>query len=639
MSPSRARWRRLPDPRTTPAHQMHKGLLLGALLVLLSCLTTVAIGSQRILAEQSAYGAAPSVDQCVPKTLNVSDQLPGSGLIVSPVPGAYDASMYTQISMVGAPASELGAISVTGSRSGVHRGRLVAYSQGDGASFLPSRPFEPGETVTVKGRVSTGRSRRAFEFNFVVAHPDTHLFAGTPTKFHEDTQDTQHFGSAPSLTAPRIDVDAHASSATPGDIFMAAYNGPGPAGPMIFDEEGNLVWFDPLPHEVYATNLQVQQYGPQRVLTWWQGHIPPQGFGEGEEILDNSNYERVATVHAGNNFKADLHDFEITPRGTAIMTVFEPIECNLSTVGGPRHSAVTDSAYQEVDIATGLVRREWTSLDHVAPSDSYSTATGSSDEWPFDYFHMNSIDQQSDGRTLISARNTWAMYELNSTTGQVISRIGGKHSNFKLSAGAATAFQHDASALSGGTIAVFDNGGVPKVHPQSRALLLSLDAKTMTDSVLTQFVHSDPPLSSSSQGNVQPLEDGDFFVGWGAEPYFSEYSATGQLLFDAHMPSPYQSYRAYRFSWTGTPTRPPVAAVSKSSSGALTVYASWNGDNRTVDWRLLVGPRTTELLPVSSSARTGFETAITSPSGAAYVAVQSLGAHGEVLGTSAPIKA
>ena len=374
---------------------------------------------------------------------------------------------------------------------------------------------------------------------------------------------------------------------------------------------------------MFATNLQVQQYGAGRVLTWWQGHIPPQGFGEGEEIIDNSSYQRVATVRAGNGFKADLHEFEITPRGTALITVFEPIECNLSGVGGPRHSAVTDSAFQEIDLATGLVRREWTSLDHVALSDSYSTATGSSDEWPLDYFHMNSIDQQSDGNTLISARNTWSMYELNTTTGQVFARIGGKQSNFKLGSGAATAFQHDASVLSSGTVSVFDNGGVPKVHPQSRVLLLSLNAKKKTDSVLSTFEHASPPLSSGSQGNVQPLEDGDFFVGWGSEPYFSEYSASGQLLYDAHMPRPYQSYRGYRFSWTGSPVKPPSAAAVRSSSGAVTVYASWNGDTRTVNWRLLAGPSTTDLLDAASAPRTGYETALRAPSHAAWVAVES----------------
>jgi len=82
---------------------------------------------------------------------------------------------------------------------------------------------------------------------------------------------------------------------------------------MIFDEAGNLVWFDPLAPNLAASNLQVQQYNGRPVLTWWQGYIPPQGFGQGEEVIDNSAYQQVARVHAGNGYKADLHDFHITP--------------------------------------------------------------------------------------------------------------------------------------------------------------------------------------------------------------------------------------------------------------------------------------------------------------------------------------
>ncbi len=84
---------------------------------------------------------------------------------------------------------------------------------------------------------------------------------------------------------------------------------------MIFEEAGNLVWFHPLPKGTEATNLQVQQYDGQPVLTWWQGRIPPQGFGQGEEIIDNSSYREIGRVHAGNGYLADLHEFHITPRG------------------------------------------------------------------------------------------------------------------------------------------------------------------------------------------------------------------------------------------------------------------------------------------------------------------------------------
>ncbi|HEY5044241.1 MAG TPA: arylsulfotransferase family protein [Solirubrobacteraceae bacterium] len=632
------------DTQLSNPHRLRRAIVCASLLVVLCSATALAFASERIVAEQAAFRAPPAAP-CAPSTLNRSAVLPGTRLAVSPLPDSYDASPATQISLLGAPTGTLSAVSVSGSQTGTHSGRLKAYSQGDGASFLPSKPFRSGETVSVRGKLrSTTGKTQPFAFHFVVAQPDALKYAA-PAQIVAAPGEVQRFHSRTELEPPSLVVSARSPQTAPGDIFSTPYNGPGQSGPMILDEAGNVVWFDPLPAGTVATNLQVQQLAGKPVLTWWQGYIPPQGFGVGEEMVVNSAYQKIGTVHAGNGFKADLHDFHITPQETALLTVFDPLDCNLSSVGGPGGGAVTDSIFQEVDLRTGLVRREWHSLDHIPLSDSYSSATTTSTSWPFDYFHINSIDQLATGRTLISARNTWALYELNTLTGQVLLRVGGKHSGVKLAGGAATAFQHDATVLGDGTISVFDNGGVPKVHPQSRGLVLAVDPQTKTDTVVAQYEHA-TGLSSASQGNIQQLPNSDVFVGWGSEPYFSEYNAAGQLLFDGHMHGSYQSYRTYRFPWTGSPTNTPaIAAVAGSTKaggrGPITVYASWNGATQVASWRVFAGPSTRQLAPVATAARTGFETAIATPGAVGpttYVAVQALDAAGAVLSTSHAIK-
>lgn len=626
----------------SPGHEhthrrLRRALIVGGALVAVSSVGALAFGERRIAAEDAAY-RAPAAAQCVPSQLNRSAVLPGTSLAVSPLPDSYDASSRTQISLLGAPASALSAVSASGSSSGSHPGRLIAYSQGDGASFVPARAFTPGETVTVHGRArgSSGRTT-AFTYRFVVAHQDTLTYTpvATPAK---DYDEEQHFLSAPTLQPPVLAVSARAGGTAPGYIFTAPYGGPGPSGPEIFNESGELIWFDPLAGEAAASNLQVQQYAGRPVLTWWQGYIPPQGFGQGEEMIYSSTYQQIGRVHAGNGYKADLHDFHITPQGTALLTVFDPIACNLSAVGGPSGGAVTDGVFQEVDLATGLVRREWHSLDHVGLSESYSSPVGVTTAWPFDFFHINSIDQLAGGTTLISARNTWALYELNTTTGQVGLRVGGKRSSVKLVNGAATAFQHDATVQANGTVSLFDNGAVPKVHPQSRAIFVSVNPRARTDTLLARYEHPGG-LSSASQGSVQAMAGGGVFVGWGSEPYFSEFNAGGQMLYDAHWHGSYQTYRAYRFPWTGTPAAPPaIAASAPSSNGPVNVYASWNGATEVASWRVLAGPSPAQLTPVASAAKSGFETTIATPGPAAYVAVQALSGAGAVLGTSPAIK-
>ncbi|MGA8363463.1 MAG: arylsulfotransferase family protein [Solirubrobacteraceae bacterium] len=617
--------------------RLRRALIVGGLLVVVSSVGALAFGERRIVAEDAAY-RAPTAARCVPSQLNRSAVLPGTSVAVSPLPGSYAASPRTQISLLGAPANALSAVSASGSSSGSHSGKLLAYSQGDGASFVPSHPFAPGETVTVRGRVrgNSGRTTR-FTYRFVVARQDTLTYPPL-AKPAKDYNEEQHFHSAPTLQPPVLAVTARTGGTTPGYLFTAPYSGPGPSGPEIFNDSGELVWFDPLAGEAAATNLQVQQYAGHPVLTWWQGYIPPQGFGEGEEMIYSNSYQQIGRVHAGNGYKADLHDFHITPQGTALLSVFDPIACNLSAVGGPSGGGVTDSVFQEIDMASGLVRREWHSLDHVGLSESYSNPEGVSTQWPFDFFHINSIDQLAGGTTLISARNTWALYELNTTTGQVGLRVGGKRSNVKLINGAATAFQHDASVQPNGTISLFDNGAVPKVHPQSRAIFLSVNLHAHTDTLLARYEHPGG-LSSGSQGSMQVMATGNVFVGWGSEPYFSEFNAGGQLLYDAHWHGSYQTYRAYRLPWAGTPAAPPaIAASAPSSNGPVNVYASWNGATEVTSWRVLAGPSPTQLTPVASAAKSGFETTIATPGPAAYVAAQALNSTGAVIGTSPTIK-
>ncbi len=205
----------------------------------------------------------------MPSTSNLSATLPGTTLSVSPLPDSYDASYRTQISLAGVPAAALSSITVRGSHSGKHDGRLRPYSQGDGASFVLADPLTQGETVTVRGKLRSGSSTHAFAFHFTVATQDVLPYSKPTPPSGKDYNEKQHFHSEPTLEPPGVVVTARTPAQTqPGDIFVAPYSGPGPPGTMIFDEAGNLVWFHPLPKNASAaTNLQVQELGGQPVLS------------------------------------------------------------------------------------------------------------------------------------------------------------------------------------------------------------------------------------------------------------------------------------------------------------------------------------------------------------------------------------
>jgi hypothetical protein len=574
---------------------------------------------------------------CAPATLNVSAALAGGAVTVSPTPEARDASHFTQISFLGIPAADLADVAVVGSRSGSHPGRLAAYSQGDGASFLPSKPFAEGELVTVHAVLSHDSASIPFTWRFTVAEVDaaSHSLDTPPGRpAPASPSDFQHFVSRPDIRPPAIAATTNTGAQAPGDIFLAPYAGPGQYGPMILDTAGKLVWFKAIPSGERAADLRLQEYGAQPVLTWWQDPLIAAGRRDAGVVVADSSYKNVAIVRAGNGYQPDLHAFTITPQGTAIFTVYDAVRCNLRAYGGPPDGAVADTLYQELDLKTGLVRFEWHSLDHVALADSYMPVRrGGTPASPWDYFHINAAFPQG-SNVLVDSRNTWAAYNVDRHSGQIAWTLGGKHSSFAMGPGASPAWQHDVREQPDGTISFFDNGGTPKVHSQSRVTVLALDHSHMTATLVSSFDHS-KPLLAPSQGDFQPLLGGNWFVGWGQAPYFSEFAPEGRLLFDAHLPASYQSYTVLKFPWAGAPSQPPQLGVRRVAHGGFVAYASWNGSTAVTQWQLLGGSSPRALVPLATTARSGFETAIAIPTAPRYVAVQALDARGQMLGTSA----
>jgi hypothetical protein len=593
--------------------------------------------SLRLLSSSGAPGGgAPA---CLPSTLEHSAALPGTPVDVSPEPGTDTANPRTQISFLGVPASDIRDVSVVGARSGPHAGSLRGYSQGDGASFVPEDPFDAGERVAVRAVIaarrsgSSGATGKAVAFHFRVDTPyptaGVSEFPNPPAA----PADYQSFYTLPGVQAPAMAVTVPDRDPAAGDVLTTNGPGPGQYGPLIYTPQGRLVWFQKLAGGEAAADLSEQTYEGRRDLTWWRGRVLSLGFGQGEDIVMNSHYQTVARVAGGNGLRADLHDFQIAPHDVAYSTAFNPIRCDLRAAMGARAGTITDTAIQEIDMRTGLVRWEWHSLDHVGAAESEVQAP--TDSSPWDYFHLNSIDPEPDGDLFISARSTWAGYQLQGASGRILWRLGGTRSSFKMGPGTRTAWQHDGRVLPDGEITFFDDGSNPPIHRQSRAVRIALDFKTMRASLVSAYTHPSPPLLAASQGNAQTLADGDTVVGYGGLPAISEYAPDGALLFDAHLPYDMSFYRAFRFPWSGRPLSPPAVLASLNNTAEETiVHASWNGATEVSQWRVLAGERPGSLAPRATIPVSGFESSTTLPKQYAEVAVQALDATGHVLGTS-----
>jgi hypothetical protein len=440
----------------------------------------------------------------------------------------------------------------------------------------------------------------------------------------------QHFVSRPDLEPPSITLTT-TGKAAPGFIFIAPKSHAVQAGPLILDGRGNVVWFRPLDTEGVA-DFRAQTLGGKPVLTWWRGKAP-MGIGEGYDVVLDSSYRQIAAVVAGNDLVADVHEFLLTPRGTALIPIYHKVPYDLSALGGPKDGQIWEGIVQELEIPSGKVLFEWRSLPEIPPEESYAPIPKHD---PYDYLHLNSIDEDAAGNLLISARNTHTIYKLDRATGKIVWRLGGKRSDFTMGPNTDYAWQHDARWRAADTISLFDNAADPPTADHSRGMVLQVDEQAMTATLVREYVHPGGILSGS-QGNVQYLGNGDVFVGWGANPNFTEFDRNGNVVLDGSFTSAEaDSYRAYKFNWAGRPGRPPDLAVETDRRGRVTAYVSWNGATGVARWRVLAGPDGGHLRWITSAPRSGFETAI----GLGYlldhaVAVQALAADGSVLATSA----
>ena len=410
----------------------------------------------------------------------------------------------------------------------------------------------------------------------------------------------------------------------------------GDSGLMIVDRAGDLVWFGS-PIGGTPLNFTVQQYRGQPVLTWSAGYVNAQGITYGTSYIADSSYHVIATVKAGNGAETDLHEFNLTPQGTALITAHRQVSANLTSVGGPVKGSVMHSIAQEIDVATGKVLFEWDSLDHVPLTESHQPVVGGTAKSPYDYFHINSVALASDGDLLISSRNTWTVYKVARSNGAIQWRLGGKKSDFDAGPGAGFSWQHDARMPEPGVLTVFDNASSPPQEPRSRALVLNVDTTAMRVTVQRAYTHP-AGLLADNQGSVELLPDGTVFVGWGAEPYFSQLGSDGELLLDGQMPIGDQSYRAFTFDWTGRPQGKPAVVARANPARGSVVYVSWNGATDVATWTVLAGKSQAALTAVASQPREGFETVISVNSEGPYFAVTAQDAAGHQLGRSATVR-
>ena len=319
------------------------------------------------------------------------------------------------------------------------------------------------------------------------------------------TRGAYSFVTEPTLHPPKLHKDGPilTGKLAGGYIFTANFynlNYPplvGQSGPLILDHNLQPVWFQPVPEKVVASNLSLQTYEGKPALAWWQGVVTNTGQTEsGEDVVVNQHYQPVARLKGTDGWVLTLHELVISGED-AWVTANKNVAKDLSSYGGAYNGALIDSAVQEYNLKSGKLLRSWDALDHIPLDDSYASVP--TNGFPWDAYHVNSIALTGNGDFLVSMRNTWAAYLVNSASGQIAWTLGGKKSSFTFGPGADFQWQHDVAFGGGSTITMFDDhccqltGGGTSVPATgaSRALVLNVNQSARKATLVAQYSGGD----------------------------------------------------------------------------------------------------------------------------------------------------
>jgi hypothetical protein len=448
---------------------------------------------------------------------------------------------------------------------------------------------------------------------------------------------------------------------------MAPYRtAPGQNSAVIYGTDGNVIWtsftqtgqnvvYDFRPCQYNGTShlcmLEAQQY---------------LGYARGFLGIYDESLTMVKQVKTQNGYAGlDQHESALAYNGTASLSMIYNTEradlsaFNITTGIGWLQNCIL----QKLDVDTNELLFEWSAFEHVGldeamvqPNTTEVVGTGLSATSPWDYFHVNSMDENADGDYLISARHTNTLYKLSGDTGEILWRLGGVRSDFDFLDGLNFSSQHDARwheyNSTHDIISLFDNAsnGFNRTANISQGMIIALnhDADPPTASLLTGFpAPSDIPISNS-QGNMQLLTPGanwtssNTFINWGNVPVVTEHDPAGAIIFQAYVeidPNGMMNYRAYKVptaNLTLTPTdAPALYTYARTDSSNTVFYMSWNGATEVARWRILARSACDDdWRELDTVDKDGFETIYRAEEFAEFGMVEALSENGTAIKNS-----
>jgi hypothetical protein len=466
---------------------------------------------------------------------------------INPLPNSYYVSINSNIlirqgSVIKRSSVNDNLVEASGSKSGRHTGKIILADDSRTLIFTPYTPFQTGEEVTVKlnnGLItSTGLKAGELIFKFhTCINANTLLRESAPASYKKSdiTRMSLPLSTTDSTLPSDLPLVIIDSSNNPfrGYFFLSA-------SPYleIVDNEGTPVFYQNVNGDIYGFDLQ-----PDGELTYFVYPVFCYGM--------NSTFNLLRTFSTINGYSVDVHELRIFPNGNYYIFGKRNVLMDMSKIvnGGNPNAEVIDGALQEFD-STGNLIFQWDALDHYNITDVDSNIDLTQNQ--IDFSHFNSVEIDSDGHLLISARNLDEITKVDHNTGNIIWRWGGKNNQFNfINDNIGFSRQHDIRRFLNGNYSLFDNG-VYHANPVSSAVKYKLDEINKTATLINRIYHD--KIFTDTEGSVEELPNGNRIISWGHSwnPVLTEVTPAGSMASALSYQYFIDTYRAFKYQWETT---------------------------------------------------------------------------------------
>lgn len=464
--------------------------------------------------------------------------------------------------------------------------------------FDPVNNFGFGERITVKLNI---HQKSDFEYSFEVRQKTSGI---TENKNDINLKNSAHISadinkdesgnvriingvSVPS-DFPEINITTNTGGADEGRIFFGLRNN----YIIILEDDGTPYFYQK--SKDFLMDFKVLPNG-----------LLSKTVDDGENhffITMNNNFEVVDTFTVSPSYITDHHDFLMLDNGHALLIArdYVTVDMSLLVPGGNPNATVMACHIQELDLNKNVVW-EWRSWDHIPITDAVNENLTAAF---IDFVHMNAIALDVDNNLVASCRNLSACIKIDRETGEILWYLGGVNNSFEyIGDDDMNSYQHMFKPVPGkeNYYTLFDNGNYHSPR-YTRGLEVKIDTSAMTAEKVWEF-RTSPDRQSRWLGGVHRLPNGNSLINWATngQPFATEVNLNGEIVYEAQTAKNMESYRSYRFNWSGMSLKPYL--LIEEFGSVITLIFNQFGKDDIAHYKIYRGnsPDSLELVDATTS--------------------------------------